>query len=109
MAKTKSPIKTAQETHLKTTRQKQVAGTVIFARFVNCLGLSPGVNLKKQISSILGGGLVNWDLGLKLMAYTPFKRDGLVLQKADVMKASTIGNLGDLVFQWYRNNGWTVI
>jgi len=98
----------AQTAHLQAIAQKQIAGTVIFGRYVSCLQLPPNVDLTKPLSSILGGGLVNWDLGLKLMAYPPFKHDGLILQKADVMRAVTIGDLGDLVFAWYRNDGWTV-
>ena len=51
---------------------------------------------------------MNWDLGLKLMAYAPFKHDGLILQKADVMRAATIGALCNLIYDWYKANGWTV-
>jgi hypothetical protein len=108
MANGPSPSITAQAAHLQAASQKQIPGTVIFGRFVTCLQLSPDVDLTKPISSILGGGLVNWDLGLKLMAWQPFKHDGLILQKLDVMNANTIGNLSDLVYQWYINNGWTV-
>jgi hypothetical protein len=103
-----SPSKTAQAAHLNAATQKQISGTMIFSRFVSCLQLPPNVDLTKPVSSILGGGLVNWDLGLKLMAFSPFKIDGLILQKSDVMNATTIGSLGDLVYGWYRNNGWTV-
>jgi hypothetical protein len=98
----------AQRAHLTASTQKTIPGTVIFGRYVTCLGLPPNVDLTKKLSSILGGGAVKWDLGLKLMAFTPFKNDGLILQKVDVMRANTIGDLGDLVFSWYRNNGWTV-
>ena len=108
MAKRASPSRAAQTAHLKAAKQKQIPGTVIFGRFVSCLQLLPNVDLTKPISSILGGGLVNWDLGLKLMECPPFKHDRLILQKRDVMNAKTIGNLGDLVYQWYRNDGWTV-
>jgi hypothetical protein len=104
----KTLTSTAQSAHLQAVAQKQIAGTVIFGRFVSCLQLPPNIDVTKPLSSILGGGLVNWDLGLKLMAYPPFKHDGLILQKADVMGATTIGTLGDLVFQWYRDDGWTV-
>jgi hypothetical protein len=107
MAKTSTPRK-AQIAHLAAISQKQIAGTSIFARFVSCLGLPPNIDLSKPLSSILGGGLVNWDLGLKLMAYPAFKHDGLILQKADVMRATTIGNLCDLIYTWYKNDGWTV-
>ena len=98
----------AQTAHLQAIAQKQIAGTVIFGRFVSCLGLPPNVDLTKPLSSILGGGLVNWDLGLKLMVFAPFKHDGLILQKADVMRATSIGDLSDLIFAWYKNDGWTV-
>jgi hypothetical protein len=98
----------AQTSHLQNIAQKQIAGTVIFGRFVSCLQLPPNIDTTKPVSSILGGGLTNWDLGLQLMGFAPFKHDGLILQKKDVMNATTIGNLGDLVFQWYKNNGWTV-
>jgi hypothetical protein len=108
MAPVKSATKSAQSAHVQAANQKQIPGTSIFARFISCLGLQPNVKLTNPLSSILGGGATNWDLGLKLMAYPPFKNDGLILQKSDVMNAQTIGNLGDLVFQWYRNDGWTV-
>jgi hypothetical protein len=98
----------AQATHLQNIAQKQIAGTVIFGRFVTCLQLPPNIDTTKPVSSILGGGLTNWDLGLSLMGFAPFKHDGLILQKRDVMNATTIGSLGDLVFQWYKDNGWTV-
>jgi hypothetical protein len=105
----KSPsMSDAQTAHQQAAVQKRILGTVIFGRFITCLQLPPNVNLKKPLSSILGGGLVNWDLGLELMAFHSFKHDGLILQKPDVMRAVTIGDLGDLVFQWYRNDGWTV-
>lgn len=42
------------------------------------------------------------------MAFAPFKHDGLILQKADVMRATSIGDLSDLIFAWYKNDGWTV-
>lgn len=98
----------AQAAHVQAISQKQIAGTVIFGRFVSCLGLQPNVDLTQPLSSILGGGLVAWDLGLKLMSYAPFKQDGLILQKAAVMGAQSIGDLSNLVFAWYSSDGWTV-
>ena len=98
MATEPSPTtKSAQQSHLKASSNKEFSGSVIFPCFVNCLGLPPNVDLKKPISKILAGGLVNWDIGLRLMAYAPFKRDGLILQKADVMRAATIGRQRQLL------------
>jgi hypothetical protein len=42
------------------------------------------------------------------MAYSSFKRDGLVLQKGDAMDAETLGEMGDLVFAWYVSDGWKI-
>src|SRR5258708_2900992 len=92
-----SAFASAQATHLQNIGGKQIAGTVIFGRFISCLGLSPDFDLTKKLDSILGGGLIKWDLGLKLMAFAPFKHDGLLLQKKDVMNANTIDDLGNLV------------
>lgn len=89
-------------------KTKNIAGTQIVGRFCNCLGLPPGVDPKKSVDDLLGGNLVRWDLGLNLMRYPLFKQDGLILQKEDVVKAATIGKLGDLVFKWYVTHGWTV-
>ena len=88
--------------------RKRIRGAVIVGRFCNCLGLPPGVDPDKKLTEILGGGLEKWDLGLQLMSYRLFKADGLILQKADVLNADTVSELGDLVFKWYRANGWTV-
>lgn len=87
---------------------KSIQGTVIVGRICNCLGLPPGVDPTKSVDDLLGGGLTRWDLGLDLMKYGPFKQDGLILQKQDVMNAGTVSQLGDLVFKWYVTNGWTV-
>jgi hypothetical protein len=107
MAK-QSPSSTAQRNRGLEFSQKQIRGTVIFGRFVTCLKLKPDIDLKKSLTDLLKGGLVKWDLGLELMRFKPLKDDGLVLQKADVMKAKTVGNLSDLVFKWYSDNGWTI-
>ncbi|MFZ0607888.1 MAG: hypothetical protein WBD53_14755 [Xanthobacteraceae bacterium] len=98
----------ARTAHLQASGQKQIAGTVIYSRFISCLGLTPDVDLTQPLTSILGGGLNNWDLGLDLMSYGPFKQDGLILQKSDVMTEVTIGGLCNLVFAWYKSDGWTV-
>ena len=87
---------------------KTIAGTMIFSRFVGALGQPPTLDLTKPVSSILQGGLVAWDLGLKLMSYQEFKTDGLILNKSDVMNAVTLGNLCDLIYKWYSSNGWMV-
>ena len=87
---------------------KTIRGTVIVGRFCNCLSLPPGVDPKKSLDDLLGGNLRKWDLGLDLMRYQLFKQDGLILQKADVENADTVGDLGDLVFKWYVQNGWKV-
>jgi len=99
----------AQSAHLQSIAKKQIAGTVIFGRFVSCLGLQPNADLTQPVSSLLGGGLVAWDLGLELMGFAPFKHDGLILNKSDVLKAATIGDLCNLVFAWYKSAGWTVV
>ena len=88
---------------------KKIRGTVIVGRFCTCLSLPPDVDPDKDLSDILGGGLEKWDLGLKLMGFPAFKQDGLILQKADVMRADTVGELGNLVFGWYRTDGWEIV
>lgn len=87
---------------------KAIRGTVIVGRVCNCLSLPPGVDPKKSLDDLLGGNLQKWDLGLDLMRYPLFKQDGLILQKRDVMNAETVGDLGDLVFKWYIQDGWKV-
>lgn len=108
MAPSQTTFVNSQRGHLKAVTAKQIAGTMIVARFFSALQLPPNTNSKKKLSDILGGGLVKWDLGLELMRYASFKRDGLIVQKSDVMNADTVGDLGDLVFQWYLSDGWTV-
>jgi hypothetical protein len=98
----------AQTAHLQASGQKQIAGTVIFSRFINCLGLQPDVDLTEPLTTIMSGGLTNWDLGLDLMDYGPFKTDGLILEKLAVMNEVNVGGLCNLVFAWYRSDGWTV-
>lgn len=88
--------------------KKSIRGTVIVGRFCNCLGLPPGIDPAKSLDDLLGGNLQRWDLGLNLMRYPLFKQDGLILQKADILNADTVGELGDLVFKWYVNDGWKV-
>jgi hypothetical protein len=104
--KSPSASRKAQVTHLKALAQKQIAGTVIFSRFVHCLGLPPNVDLTKPVP--LGGNLTNWDLGLDLMRYAPFRHDGLILQKPDCLKAATAGALCNLIYDWYKADGWTI-
>jgi hypothetical protein len=98
----------AQAAHLDALGQKQIPGTMIFGRFVTCLGLPPNIDLHQSISDRIVGDLVPWDLGLQLMRYQPFKGDGLLLQKYDCMQADTFADLCNLVFHWYRSHGWTV-
>jgi hypothetical protein len=101
-------FKSAHAVRMSQLGSKNIPGTVIVGRFCNCLGLPPGVDPKKSVDELLGGNLQRWDLGLDLMRYPPFKQDGLILQKADIQKAATVGKLGDLVFKWYVTNGWSV-
>jgi hypothetical protein len=108
MANKQITFASAHRARAKEFKNKTIRGTVIVGRFCNCLGLPPGVDPKKELDDLLGGNLQKWDLGLDLMRYPPFKTDELILQKSDVMNADTVGDLGDLVFEWYRQNGWTV-
>jgi hypothetical protein len=108
MAKTEVTFASAHRARRAEFQNRTIRGTVVVGRFCNCLGLPPGVNPKKDLDDLLGGNLVKWDLGLELMRYQLFKTDGLILQKSDVQQAGTVGDLGDLVFKWYRQNGWTV-
>jgi len=101
-------FKSAQRAHLQANKNKQIPGTMIIARFVNALHQPPDIPSSTNLNDLLKGGLVKWDLGLMLMSFPSFKRDGLILQKSDVMNASTVGDLGNLVFAWYRADGWTV-
>ena len=86
---------------------QSIAGTAVVSRIASVLNLKVPIDPKQKLSD-LGSGLENWDLALKLMGYPPFYRDGLILQKQDVENVSTVGALGDLVFGWYRQNGWSV-
>jgi hypothetical protein len=101
-------FRTAQRAHVQATNNKQIPGTMIIARFVNALHQPPNIPATTKLTDLLKGGLVKWDLGLMLMSFPSFKRDGLILQKSDVMNANTVGDLGNLVFAWYRADGWTV-
>jgi hypothetical protein len=105
---TPQTFRAAQRAHIQANNTKQIPGTMIVARFVNALHQPPNIPSSTTLASLLQGGLVKWDLGLMLMSFPSFKRDGLVLQKSDVMNANTVGDLGNLVFAWYRSNGWTV-
>jgi len=107
MAKTPT-FATARRARQKEVGKKQIQGTIIVTRFCNCLGQPHDVDPDKPLTDLLHGGLVKWDLGLLLNGYTPFRLDGLLLQKRDVMNADTVGELGDLVFKWYRANGWSI-
>jgi hypothetical protein len=89
-------------------KNKSIPGTSIVSRFCNCLSLPPNIKPSTPLTKILGGNLTLWDLGLDLMQYPLFLQDGLLLQKSDVVNAKTVGNLGDLVFKWYINDGWKV-
>ena len=109
MPKTPMGISAAQRSRRSEASNKQIQGTVIFGRFIAALTLPPTMNLKTKMIDKLKGGLVKWDLGLELMRYGPFKTDGLVLQKDDVMNATTFEDLGNLVFAWYRANDWQVV
>jgi hypothetical protein len=102
-------FKDAVALHKEALRQKSIKDTEIVARIVSAFRMTPPIKAATPISKILGGDANAWDLGLMLMAYPAFKNDGLVLQKGDVMNASTLGDIGDLVFAWYVSDGWTVI
>jgi hypothetical protein len=105
---TPQAFRAAQRAHVQANNSKQIPGTMIVARFVNALNQPPNIPASTSLNDLLKGGLVKWDLGLTLMSFPSFKRDGLILQKSDVMNANTVGDLGNLVFAWYRANGWTV-
>lgn len=87
---------------------KVIKDTTVVARIVAALGLRPPIKAAMQISKLLGGDANAWDIALVLMAYPSFKSDGLVLQKGEVMDKETLGELGDLVFAWYEDNGWSI-
>jgi hypothetical protein len=93
--------------HLSATN-KTIAASEIFKRFIEVAQLQPDVDLTKPIATILHGNLNPYDLALACMDYDSFKSDGLTLQKKDVLKAKTIGAFGDLIYQWYVDNGWTI-
>ena len=88
--------------------RKSIKDTVIVARIVSALGLRPPIKASMPIAKLLGGNANAWDIALLLMAYSSFKRDGLVLQKGDAMDAETLGEMGDLVFAWYVSDGWKI-
>jgi hypothetical protein len=90
------------------TAGKTIKDTQIVSRVVSALQLRPPIDATKKLSDIAQGNLNNWDLALTLMAYPPFRRDGLELSKRDVLAAQFLGDLGDLVFTWYSTNGWTI-
>lgn len=94
--------------HREAFKRKIIKDTVIVARIVSALGLQPPIKAGTPIAKLLGGNANAWDIALLLMAYSSFKRDGLVLQKGPVMDATTLGDLGDLVFAWYDQDGWTI-
>jgi hypothetical protein len=88
---------------------KRIKNTDIVSRVMSALRLQPPINPGMKLSKVPGGGTVNnWDMALILMAYPPFARDGLELQKSRVMNFTTLGELGDEVFGWYDANGWTI-
>lgn len=101
-------FKHALTLHREAFKQKTIKDTVIVGRIVSALGLTPPIKASTPIAKLIGGNANAWDVALLLMAYASFKRDGLVLQKGDVMDAETLGDLGDLVFAWYASDGWTI-
>jgi hypothetical protein len=101
-------FKHALTLHREAFKQKTIKDTVIVGRIVSALGLTPPIKASTPIAKLIGGNANAWDIALLLMAYASFKRDGLVLQKGDVMDAETLGDLGDLVFAWYASDGWTI-
>lgn len=101
-------FKDAVALHMDGLHQKVIKDTSIVARIVSAFRMTPPIKSSTPISKLLGGNANAWDLALLLMAYPTFKNDGLVLQKGDVMNASTLGDLGDLVFAWYASDGWTI-
>lgn len=103
---------TFSQAHKERSRQlkkQSIPGTSIVSRICNCLSLPANIKPSTKVSAILGGNLTAWDLGLDLMQYPLFLQDGLLLQKSDVLKAKTVGDLGDLVFKWYIKDGWKII
>jgi hypothetical protein len=88
---------------------KEIAGTKIVGRIASALHLPTPIDPDLALDEVGVGDLIPWDHALTVMACPPFKADGLELRKADVMHARTVGEFGDLVFQWYDTNGWTIV
>jgi hypothetical protein len=103
-----SRFKAALALHAARLGNRVIKDTTIVARIVAALGLRPPIKAGTPISKLLRGNANAWDIALMLMAYESFKTDGLVLQKGEVMDKDTLGGLGDLVFGWYEDNGWTI-
>jgi hypothetical protein len=108
VAEVAGSFRRASMLHREAFERKTIRDTVIVARIVSALGLTPPIKASIPIAKLLGGNANAWDIALLLMAYSSFKRDGLVLQKGDVMDADTLGDLGDLVFAWYVSEGWKI-
>lgn len=102
----KTAFSAAATAHNQANKSKTIEGTAIVSRMVSVLKLKLPVNSSQPLSA--QGDLNNWDLALALMAYPPFRRDGLILQKSDVMGINTVGQMGNLIFDWYKNDGWTI-
>ncbi|MGY4257649.1 hypothetical protein ACVI1L_004717 [Bradyrhizobium sp. USDA 4516] len=101
-------FKQALALHANRLSNKVIKDTTIVARIMAALGLKPPIKTAMQISKLLGGDANAWDIALVLMSYPSFKSDGLVLQKGEVMDKETLAELGDLVFAWYEDNGWSI-
>jgi hypothetical protein len=106
MASTRENMRVAQTAFF--VQSKTIPATVIFKRFVDVLGGSHDIDLDRPITDFLKGKAIPWDLALKFMKSDEFSPDGLKLNKRDVLKLKTIGDLGDLIFKWYATNGWTI-
>jgi hypothetical protein len=99
----------AVESYGTAVANKTIKSVQIVARIFAALNLTPPVKAGTKLAKLPGGGTrTPWDFALMLMLYPAFLKDGLGLNKKDVMNISTFEELGDLVFQWYADENWTI-